>query len=355
LAISASGAISGITLDGADNRRAAALTLELRPFLGACGGRQAVEIGVGALLAAEQGAPVPDGRQRVAALEAVGRLLFLEIEPLDGGPDGGGENDNTAMMFFLKDRVELLRDAVNPDAGVVLAHHTRKASKHQVKDDPFLALSGASALCGFYTSGLLMHRPEEDSSVRRLEIELRNGPALPGKLIDKVKGEWVELNPMNERLVRKEVGAKLDAERLRKHDVILGMLLDEAASERLYTAMQFAETFENRGGLGSKHTIRERLSVLATKGLVKFLRDPSGFGFPVTRSRFGYLCVEGMQFGAAVEEIDPATGEVTTEVRPVLPSHFKCPQSGLCLQVENPAVWVYPEGLDDDLTHMSEA
>ncbi|WP_265501797.1 AAA family ATPase [Paracoccus beibuensis] len=293
-------------------------------------------------------AAFPDAPPDIIVIDPI-RNLF------DGGPEGGGENDNTAMMFFLKDRVELLREAVNPDAGVILAHHTRKATKHQVKDDPFLALSGASALRGFYTSGLLMHRPDEDSSVRRLEIELRNGPALPGKLIDKVKGEWVELNPLNERLVRKEVGAKLDAERLRKHDVILGMLLDEAASERLYTAMQFAETFENRGGLGSKHTIRERLSVLATKGFVKFLRDPSGFGFPVTRSRFGYLCVEGMQFGAPVEHVDPETGEVTTTARPVLPSHFKCPQSGLCLQVENPAVWVYPEGLEDDLTHMSEA
>ena len=293
-------------------------------------------------------AAFPDAPPDIIVIDPI-RNLF------DGGPEGGGENDNTAMMFFLKDRVELLREAVNPDAGVILAHHTRKATKHQVKDDPFLALSGASALRGFYTSGLLMHRPDDDSTVRRLEIELRNGPALPGKLIDKVAGRWVELNPMNERLVRKEVGAKFDAERLRKHDVILGMLLDEAAGERLYTAMQFAETFENRGGLGSKHTIRERLSVLATKGLVKFLRDPSGFGFLVTRSRFGYLCVEGMQFGAPVEHVDPDTGEVTTEVRPVLPSHFKCPQSGLCLQVENPAVWVYPEGLEDDLTHMSEA
>ena len=69
-----------------------------------------------------------------------------------------------------------------------------------------------------------MHRPDEDSTMRRLEIELRNGPALPAKLIDKENGRWVEFNPMNERLVRKEVGAKLDAERLRKHDVILGML-----------------------------------------------------------------------------------------------------------------------------------
>lgn len=283
----------------------------------------------------------------------------IVIDPIrnifDGGPEGGGENDNTAMMFFLRDRVEPLREAVNPDAGIILAHHTRKASKTQVKEDPFLALSGASALRGFYTSGLLMHRPEEESSARRLEIELRNGPALPGKLIDKVNGEWVELNPMNERLVRKEVGARLDAERLRKHDVILGILLDEAASERLYTGTQFAESFENQSGLGSKHTIRERLSVLATKGFVKFLRDPSEFGYPMTRSRFGYLCVEGMQFGAPVEHVDPITGEVTTETRPVLPSHFKCTQSGVSLQVENPTVWVYPEGAEDDPCHMSEA
>ncbi|GLS79423.1 hypothetical protein GCM10007893_01970 [Paracoccus marinus] len=284
---------------------------------------------------------------------------ILCVDPIrnlfDGGPDGGGENDNTAMMFFLKERVEVLRDHIDPDCGVILIHHTKKLSKHQVKEDPFLALSGASALRGFYTSGLILHRPEEDSTQRRLEIELRNGPALPAKLIDKVGGRWVEFNPMNERLVRRELGAKLDAERLRKHDVILGMLLDEAAGERLYTAMQFAETFENRDGLGSKHTIRERLSVLATKGYIKFLRDASEFGFPVTRSRFGYLCVDGMQFGTPIEHVDPITGEVTEQRRAVLPSHFKCPQSGISLQVENPSVWVYPDGLEDNLTHMSEA
>ncbi|MEH0072905.1 hypothetical protein V6L77_26085 [Pannonibacter sp. Pt2-lr] len=126
-----------------------------------------------------------------------------------------------------------------------------------------------------------MHRPDEDSTVRRLEIELRNGPALPGKLIDKVKGEWVELNPLNERLVRKEVGAKLDAERLRKRDVILSILHEEAVGGRLYTTIQFGEAFENRAGLGSKYTIRDRIGVLATKGFVKFLRDGRPFGMAV--------------------------------------------------------------------------
>lgn len=290
----------------------------------------------------------PDAPPDIICLDPI-RNLF------DGGEDGGGENDNVAMMFFLTERVERLREAVAPDCGVILAHHTKKMNRKAVSEDPFQALSGASALRGFYTSGLLMHRPDEDSTMRKLEIELRNGPALPTKLIDKEDGRWVELNPLNERLVRKEVGAKLDAERLRKHDVILGMLLDEATAERLYTTMQFAETFENQGGLGSKHTIRDRLSVLGTKGFIKFLRDATEFGFPLTRSHAGYLCVEGMVFGPPEEVTDPATGEITSTARRVLPSHYKCPQSGAFFEVENPEVWVYPEGAEDELTHMSEA
>ena len=290
----------------------------------------------------------PEAPPDIVCLDPI-RNLF------DGGEDGGGENDNAAMMFFLTERVERLREAVAPDCGIILAHHTKKMNRKAVLEDPFQALSGASALRGFYTSGLLMHRPDEESTMRRLEIELRNGPALPAKIIDKENGRWIELNPMNERLVRKEAGAKLDAERLRKHDVILGMLLDEAASERLYTTMQFAEAFENQGGLGSKHTIRDRLSVLGTKGFVKFLRDATAFGFPVTRSHSGYLCVEGMTFGPPKETADAATGEVISTRRRVLPSHYKCTQSGAFLEVENPEVWVYPEGSEDELTHMSEA
>ena len=284
-------------------------------------------------------AAFPDAPPDILCIDPI-RNLF------DGGPDGGGENDNTAMMFFLKDRVEVLRDAVNPDAGIILAHHTRKAAKQQVKDDPFLALSGASALRGFYTSGLLMHRPDEDSTVRRLEIELRNGPALVGKFIDKVNGAWVELNPMNERLVRKEAGARLDAERLRKADVILNILFEEAAAGRLYTTTQFGEAFENKAGLGSKYTIRDRVGVLTTKGQIKFLRDGRPLGLTVVRSRFGYLVVDGMRLGTE-PDVDTETGEVLGDGRPVLPSHYKCSGTGACLQVENPAIWVYPEGLDD--------
>lgn len=267
---------------------------------------------------------------------------ILCVDPIrnlfDGGPDGGGENDNTAMMFFLKERVEVLRDHIDPDCGVILIHHTKKLSKQQVKDDPFLALSGASALRGFYTSGLILHRPDEDCSQRKLEIELRNGPALPPKVIDKIGGQWVEINPMNERLVRKEVGAKHDAERDRKRDVILSILIDEAADGKLYTSTQFREAFENQRGLGSQFTIRDRINVLATKGHIRFLRDGTQFGHSVVRSRFGYLCAEGMVFGRE-GRIDPETGEVLDSVIPVVPSHYKSPSNGQCMDLEDASDW----------------
>ncbi|MEM0935200.1 MAG: AAA family ATPase [Pseudomonadota bacterium] len=267
---------------------------------------------------------------------------ILCVDPIrnlfDGGPDGGGENDNTAMMFFLKERIEVLRDHIDPDCGVILIHHTKKLSKQQVKDDPFLALSGASALRSFYTSGLILHRPDEEAPERKLEIELRNGPALPSKLIDKVNSQWVEINPMNERLVRKEVGAKHDAERDRKRDVILSILIDEAADGKLYTSTQFREAFENQRGLGSQFTIRDRINVLATKGHIRFLREGTQFGHSVVRSRFGYLCAEGMVFGRE-GRIDPETGEVLDSVIPVVPSHYKSPSNGQCMDLEDPSDW----------------
>jgi hypothetical protein len=271
---------------------------------------------------------------------------ILCIDPIrnvfDGGPEGGGENDNGAMMFFLRDRVEVLREAVNPDCGVILVHHTKKLGKHQVKEDPFLALSGASSLRGFYTSGIIMHRPDEEASERKLEIELRNGPALPSKLIDKVKGQWVELNPMNERLVRKDVGAKHDAERVRKGDVIVQMIAEQAARGKMFTPTQFAAKFENRGSLGGQTSIRERLRVLATKGHVKFLRGKKAteISLKKNQSKFGYLCVRDMLLNTGQDVVDPETGEVSPAFIRVLPSDFMCEETGSLTPVEDPETWV---------------
>jgi hypothetical protein len=149
---------------------------------------------------------------------------------------------------------------------------------------------------------------------------------------------------MNERLVRAEVGARYDAERVRKQDVIIDILLEEAAKGRLYTINQFAEAFENEAGLGGKDGIRERISVQATKGFIKFVRDGAPYGLKPSRSRFGFLCVEGMIFPVDGEDVDLITGEVSSGTIAVLPTHYKSPQTGALLEVENPLVWVYPEG-----------
>jgi hypothetical protein len=270
------------------------------------------------------------------------------IDPIrnvfDGGPDSKGENDNNAMLFFLQKRVELLRDRVNPDAGVILCHHTKKITKHTLAEDPFQALSGAGSLRSFYTSGMIMHRPDEARPERRLFFELRNGPALEPMMVDKIAGRWVALNTHGERLVRQNIGQKLDAERRRKRDVVVQLIFDEAAAGRMYTSRQFAERFENKAGLGAERTIRDRISVLATKGWIKFVRNYNEYDLPAPeRSKFGYLCVEDMVLGPIQEIVDGSTGEVTELGKPVRPSDYKCPQTGALLPVENPDDWVYQE------------
>ena len=66
---------------------------------------------------------------------------IIAIDPLrnvfDGGGAGTTENDNDAMIFFLQQRIEKLRNMINPDAGVIIIHHTKKISRTQFLEDPF--------------------------------------------------------------------------------------------------------------------------------------------------------------------------------------------------------------------------
>lgn len=56
--------------------------------------------------------------------------------------------------------------------------------------------------------------------MRRFEIGLHNGPAPAARLCDKIKGQWVEMNPMNWRLIGKEAGVRFHTKRGSKGDVI---------------------------------------------------------------------------------------------------------------------------------------
>ena len=65
---------------------------------------------------------------------------IIVIDPIrnlfDGGAEAKGENDNAAMLFFLQERVEALRDAVSAETGLILCHHTKKITKKQLLQDP---------------------------------------------------------------------------------------------------------------------------------------------------------------------------------------------------------------------------
>ena len=264
------------------------------------------------------------------------KIDILCIDPIrnlfDGGAPNSSENDNNAMLFFLQNRIEKLRGVLNPDMGIILCHHTKKIKKKEVEEDPFQAFSGAGSLRSFYSSGLILHRPDELDSRINLYFELRNGSSIPRKIVEKEDNKWVELNQFSERLIKQDYGNKLDAERHRKSDVVLDLIAEEALKGNLYTSNQFAEKFESKASLGGNKTIRERISVLATKGYIKFTNEATSLGYERCRSKYGLICVENMEF------INSSGNKQS-----VLPTHFKCPNTGAALPVENNKIWVLHE------------
>ena len=150
----------------------------------------------------------------------------------------------------------------------------------------------------------------------------------------------MEVDRHGERLVRQELGRRLDAERTRRHDVILQIIASEAREGKVYTGSAFAAQFENTHGLGGDDTIARRINVLANKGYIKFLRAAPELGIPVSKSSKGYLVVQDMLFGTDGEAIDADTGEITRATIPLLPTHYQSETNSAVLPVENPEVWV---------------
>lgn len=124
---------------------------------------------------------------------------IIAIDPLRNifSSEYGNENDNSAMLFFLQKTLEKLRDAINPNAGIILTHHTKKLSKKMLEEDPFQGLSGAGSLRGFYSTGMVMFAQDEESTARQIVFELRNGERVPNKLVDKINGHWQLVDQWN--------------------------------------------------------------------------------------------------------------------------------------------------------------
>jgi 5S rRNA maturation endonuclease (ribonuclease M5)/Fe2+ or Zn2+ uptake regulation protein len=271
----------------------------------------------------------------------------IAIDPMryvfDGGKHDRTENDNSAMKTFLQERIDVLRDSVNSEAANILVHHTKKVDLEQLEENGFQALSGASALHGYFSTGILMYRPDPTLPDRKLVFELRDGdePIAP-KYVRKINGSWREVEHASQRLINQEHGCKIDAENRRKKDVILELIRFEASKGNIYTMNQFCEAFSNcSSGLGSPETVRRKLNVLATDGYVRFLNDGcSNYDLAdPTHGGHGYLCVENMKY--IVTTLNKETGNTISHTHDVEPTHFKCRKSGKILPLEDKKTWQY--------------
>jgi putative DNA primase/helicase len=274
---------------------------------------------------------------------------LIVIDPLRNVYPGASENDNMEMMGFLQDGIKALKDTLNPRAGMIIVHHTRKISKNELTDDPFQAFSGAGVLRSFYTSGLILYRPDEQQELRHLCFELRNGAPIPMKHVDKLNGEWCEMKVSQERIIRKKYGAKCDQERERIWDRILQIIADEARKGYLYTPGQFSHAFVKEG-LGGARNICSHINNLCTLGYIKFNKEWK----KTAKSKSGVMCVENMKIPLEKPVIDPETNEVIENMQIILPTHFKDIHNGNLYPVENPEVWIYRENITDIEKHQND-
>ena len=108
---------------------------------------------------------------------------------------------------------------------------------------------------GYYTSGVLLYKPELENNDRHLIFELRNGKEIPTKIINKTDGVWAEVNPLSIPITKQHYGNKLNAERDRREQLIMDILEDEASMGRAYSINAFCEAFDGEKGLGIANPI----------------------------------------------------------------------------------------------------
>ncbi|MGC0371649.1 MAG: hypothetical protein DGJ47_000342 [Rickettsiaceae bacterium] len=124
---------------------------------------------------------------------------IIAIDPIRNVFDGCRENDNDSMLFFLQQRIEKLRRQINPEAGVILVHHTKKLGISQLEEDPFQAFSGASSLRGYYSTGAILYNAEQNQQhKKKLVFELRNGSNLAAKILSKTRKGWMIIPKKNQ-------------------------------------------------------------------------------------------------------------------------------------------------------------
>lgn len=207
------------------------------------------------------------------------------------------------MLYFLSQRVERLRHAVNPDAGVILAHHTRKLGKQF--EDPFQALAGAGGLRGYYSTGMLLYRPDESPDDAPTHLRATERPRHPAQARGQDSRGMARSGVLWTVWSCRNTGNGWTPNVATKRDVIL-ILFDEAGGALLHR-QPVCRVLQGKAGLGGERAIRERLSALSLRRATSSISAiPLGLR-PAASYKYSYMCVEGMVLRLPIGEPDPDT------------------------------------------------
>jgi len=198
---------------------------------------------------------------------------IIAIDPISNVYDKESENDNAMMMAFLSQRVESLRTYASEKTSFMLVHHTKKIAKEDLAKDPFQMFSGASSLRRYYTTGMLMFRPDEEVSECVLTYEVRNGARIPNINVDKDMGRWIIVPKEKSRIGKHDVENKMDDERKRKVDIIKQEILWGIEDGRNYTIRGLSDYLAGKSGLGSSATINRLLNEMVAQNEIYYSYD----------------------------------------------------------------------------------
>ena len=248
-----------------------------------------------------------------------------DLVVLDTAADlfGGQENHRTHARQFIQNCCAKIARTCN--AAVLLCAHPSDAGLQRKT-----GTGGSTAWNNTIRSRWYLEKPEGDDispDIRILSQKKSNYSATKGKMTIKWEyGIFIKIDDHVECIAGKS--HKYDANRKHKHDKILELIDTQALKGKAYNINQFCEKFENKNGLGCNRSIRKRLDVLATNGFIKFFQNVEDYGFAQnSTSKFGLLCIKNMH-------LQTLKGVVL-----VLPTHYKCSETGVIKAMENAEIW----------------
>ena len=259
---------------------------------------------------------VIDWIDRVCGQDKPQVIIF---DPLSNIFDGDDENSNVELMKFIRDRIWVLRDHINPQAAVILIHHSNKVNRNQMMENPFLAIRGASAIQGAYDVGLFITKTSEDTLDRRLFFQTRAVQEPKPMTVHYQDGHMLDRGDAFDRDSGVNITDKMSLDRFNQVNKCLGLLFREAAKGKYYNKNQFCLKFADKYRLGSAATIRNNVNTLLTQGWIMLFNG----------EQVGEKIIKGGKF-LVVKDMpvwDPEDRNVKPNMT-IRPTHFVDPGTG---------------------------